>query len=118
MDDCIFCKIAEGKIPCEKIYEDNEFIAFADVNPVAEGHTIVIPKKHFKDIFDLPDELIGKINLVCKKVANLLKEKFNANAVNIINASGKAAQQSVFHIHYHVIPRRENDKLDLWFHSK
>jgi len=118
MTDCIFCKIAKGEIPCEKIWEDKNFIAFLDVNPVAEGHTLIISKKHFENIFELPDELTGKINIVCKKVANLLKEKFNINAVNIVNASGAEAQQSVFHIHYHVIPRREKDNLDLWFHKK
>jgi len=118
MDECIFCKIVNGKLPCNKIYEDENFIAFFDVNPVVEGHTLVISKKHFENIFETSDEISGKINLVCKKVAILLKEKFNVNAVNIINASGRAAQQSVFHLHYHVIPRRENDGLDLWFHKK
>ena len=118
MDECIFCKIVKGEIPCEKIYEDEEFIAFLDVNPVGEGHTLVIPREHFENIFETPDEIAGQINLVCKKVANLLRKKFNVDAVNIIHASGKAAQQSVFHIHYHVVPRRENDGLDLWFHGK
>jgi len=118
MDECIFCKIVKGEIPCEKIWEDENFIVFLDVNPVAEGHTLVISKKHFENIFEASDEIAGKINLVCKKVAILLKEKFDVNAVNIVNASGKAAQQSVFHLHYHVIPRRENDGLDLWFHKK
>jgi diadenosine tetraphosphate (Ap4A) HIT family hydrolase len=117
MSDCVFCKIADGKIPSYKIYEDENFIAFADAHPIVDGHTLVIPKKHYENIFDLSDELAGKINLVCKKVAILLKEKFGVNAVNIVNASGKAAQQSVFHIHYHIVPRKENDKLDLWFHK-
>jgi len=116
--ECIFCKIVKGEIPCEKIWGDENFLAFLDVNPVVEGHTLVIPKKHFENIFETSDEIAGKINLVCKKVAILLKEKFNVNAVNIVNASGKAAQQSVFHLHYHVIPRRESDGLDLWFHKK
>jgi len=118
MEDCIFCKIVKGEIPCEKIWEDKNFLAFADAHPVAEGHTLVIPKEHFENIFELSDELAGKINLVCKKVALLLKDKFNVEAVNILNASGKEAQQSVFHIHYHIIPRRKEDGLDLWFHKK
>ncbi|MGD9276458.1 MAG: HIT domain-containing protein [Candidatus Pacearchaeota archaeon] len=106
MDDCIFCKIAEGEIPCYKIYEDGEFLAFSDAHPAAEGHTLVIPKKHFENIFELPENLVGKINIVSKKVAELLKEKFEINDVNILNASGKAAQQSVFHIHYHVCSKK------------
>ena len=71
-EECIFCKIINGEIPCEKIWEDDNFIAFFDVNPVVEGHTLVIPKKHFENIFETPDEIAGKINLVCKKVAILL----------------------------------------------
>ncbi len=120
MDECIFCKMVRGEIPFGKgkIWEDENFIAFLDVNPITKGHTLVIPKKHFENIFEASDEIAGKINLVCKKVAILLKEKFNVNAVNIVNASGKVAQQSVFHLHYHVIPRRESDGLDLWFHKK
>jgi len=117
-DECIFCKIVNGEIPCEKVWEDKNFIAILDVHPVVEGHTLVIPKEHFKNIFETPDECAGSINLACKKVAILLKEKFGVNAVNILNASGKEAQQSVFYLHYHVVPRRENDGLDLWFHGK
>jgi histidine triad (HIT) family protein len=116
MTECIFCKIVKGEIPCKKIWEDKDFLAFEDVSPVAKGHTLVIPKDHFENIFDLPEDLAGKINIVCKKVALLLKEKFSVDSVNIINASGKSAQQSVFHIHYHIIPRKENDGLDLWFY--
>ena len=118
MSECIFCKIAKGEIPAEKIYEDEEFIAFSDVNPIVEGHTLVIPKKHFENIFDLPEELAGKLNIACQKVANLLKNKYPIKDVNILNASGKFAQQSVFHIHYHVVPRKEGDGLNLWFHKK
>ena len=72
MDDCIFCKIAKGEIPTQKVYEDKLFIAFADTNPVVEGHTLVIPKKHFDNIFDVDNEIAGKMNIVCKKIANIL----------------------------------------------
>ncbi len=118
MADCIFCKIVEGKIPSKKVFEDEMCLALLDVNPIVEGHTLVIPKKHFKDIFEIDEKTIGHMNEICKKVANLLKERLDVRAVNILNASGKEAQQSVFHIHYHVVPRRENDGLDLWFHGK
>ncbi len=115
--DCIFCKIVNGEISCYKVWEDEDFLAFLDISSVAEGHTVIIPKKHFKSIFETPGDLTGKINIVCKKVALLLKEKLGVNGVNILNASGKVAQQSVFHLHYHVVPRKEEDGLDLWFHG-
>ena len=115
---CVFCDIVNGEIPSVKIWEDEGHIAILDANPVTEGHTLLIPKEHYENIFELPDELAAQMNIACKKVAILLREKFNVNAVNILNASGKAAQQSVFHIHYHIVPRRESDGLDLWFHGK
>ena len=118
MNDCVFCKIANGEISSEKIYENDNFFSILDANPVVEGHSLVISKKHFENIFEISDELLGEMNIVCKKIANLLKKKFGINSVNLLNASGKAAQQSVFHIHYHVVPRKEGDGLDLWFHGK
>lgn len=115
--DCIFCKIVKGEVPCHKIWEDENFLAFLDIKPVGEGHTVIIPKKHYENIFETPEDLIGKINVVCKKMALLLKERMGINNINILNASGKAAQQSVFHLHYHVVPRKEEDGLNLWFHG-
>ncbi len=114
--DCIFCKIVKGEMPCHKVWEDEDFLAFLDVNPVVEGHVLVIPKKHYKDIFETPLDIVRKINVVCKNIALILKEKLGINDVNILNASGKNAQQSVFHLHYHVVPRKRKDGLDLWFH--
>ena len=118
MDECIFCKIANNEIPCLQIFEDDLVKAFLDVNPISNGHLLVIPKEHFENIFVTPDEVLAHINQVCKKMALLCKEKLNATGVNIVNASGKDAQQSVFHLHFHVVPRYENDGLDLWFHGR
>ena len=117
MDECIFCKIAKGEIPCYKVYEDNEFLVFLDVNPIVEGHSLIISKEHFENIFKIPEDVLGRMNILSKKIADMLKEKLGINAVNILNASGKEAQQSVFHIHYHIIPRKKEDGLDLWFHG-
>lgn len=117
MNDCIFCKIVNNEIPSSVIYEDDYVKSFLDVNPVSKGHILVIPKTHYKDIFETPDEILERINTVCKKMAILCKEKLNATGVNIVNASGKDAQQSVFHLHYHVVPRYKDDGLNLWFHG-
>lgn len=89
-----------------------------DVNPVTSGHILVIPKEHYENIFTTPDNILEEINTTCKKMGLLIKEKLNATGVNIMNASGKDAEQSVFHLHYHVVPRRPNDKLNLWFQQE
>ena len=118
MENCIFCKIAKKEIPCKKIFENKKIIAFMDVNPVTSGHILVIPKEHYENIFTTPDNILEEINTTCKKMGLLIKEKLNATGVNIMNASGKDAEQSVFHLHYHVVPRRPNDKLNLWFQQE
>ncbi len=118
MENCIFCKMVSGEISCFELYNDNVVKAFLDINPVSDGHLLVVPKKHYENIFVIPNEILAKINQVCKKMALLCKEKLEATGVNILNASGKSAQQSVFHLHFHVVPRYDNDGLDLWFHGK
>ncbi|MFW6025253.1 MAG: HIT family protein [Candidatus Woesearchaeota archaeon] len=117
MKDCIFCKILNEEIDSLDLYEDDLVKAFLDVNPKSNGHLLVVPKKHYENIFKTPDKVLKRINVVCKKMALLCKEKLNCKGVNIINASGKEAQQSVFHIHYHVLPRYKNDGIDLSFHG-
>lgn len=117
-NNCIFCKINKNEINSYTLYEDNLIKAFLDVNPVSKGHIVVIPKKHYENIYETPDEVIGKINIVCKKLAILCKKKLNAYGVNILNASVKDAQQSVFHLHYHIVPRFKDDGLNLWFHQE
>ena len=112
MDDCIFCKIISGDVPCYKIYEDECVLAFLDVNPVVNGHTLVIPKKHFVNIFDVDDFYLEKVTLAIKKIAKHYNKIFDG--VNILNANDKSAQQSVFHLHFHIIPRTINDGKDFW----
>ncbi len=118
MSDCIFCKINKGEIPSYTIYEDDTVRAFLDVFPMGKGHVLVVPKEHYENIFETPDEVLAHINVVCKKVALRLKEKFGADGVNIMNSSGKAAQQTVFHLHYHVLARYENDNNNFSFANK
>lgn len=110
MEDCIFCKIIRGEIPSYKIYEDDFVFAFLDVNPLAKGHTLIIPKEHKKDIFEIED--LDKIVSVAKIIANKMKESLNCEGVNIYHASGEAAGQTVFHFHMHLIPRRKGDNVD------
>lgn len=112
--DCIFCKIAKGEVPSRKIYENKKVIAFLDVNPISKGHTLVIPKKHFENIFEINESDLKEIISASKRISLLLKDKLNAKGINILHASGKEAQQSVFHFHIHIIPRYQNDKLDTW----
>lgn len=106
---CVFCKIVDGSIPSYKIYEDNDVLAFLDISQVTRGHTLVIPKKHFENIFELDPEiakiLFEKVILISK----ILKESLNINDLNLLNNNGKLAYQSVNHYHIHLLPRYEND---------
>ena len=114
MIDCIFCKIINGEMPCYKIYEDERVLAFLDISNDANGHTLVIPKKHFENVFDCDEKELAYLIKIVQKIARHYKEKCGASGVNIINASGKVAEQSVFHLHFHILPRFENDGLKVF----
>ena len=114
MNDCIFCQIIEGKIPCKKIYEDDDVLAFLDIASDSYGHTLVIPKTHCVNILDADLAVLSKVMAAVQKIARHYTEHCGFSGVNILNASGKDAQQSVFHLHFHVIPRAPKDGLDLW----
>lgn len=114
MSDCIFCKIASGEIQGLRVYEDAETLAFMDVAKDVDGHVLVIPKKHCKNILDCdPDTLSAVMNTV-KKVSLHLTEKCGYDGVNLLNASDESAGQSVPHFHIHIIPRRKGDGIDAW----
>jgi histidine triad (HIT) family protein len=116
MDECSFCKIIEGKLPPHKVYENEKVLTFAPLKDtiISKGHMIIMPKKHYSNIYDIPkDELYHIIDTV-KIISQKLKEKYNADGINILHASGKVAQQSCFHFHIHLIPRYEDDGLDTW----
>jgi len=111
MVDCVFCKIATGKIKVEKIYENENFFSIPDANPVADGHSLVISKKHFENLLGFPCSLGGELLDCIKKTSEkLLKEK-NCEGFNIVNNNFEAAGQIVKHIHFHIIPRKEGDNL-------
>ena len=116
MVNCIFCRIIKEKTSFI-IYGDKKVVCLLDFNPISMGHCMIIPKKHFKDIFDIDDEHLKNVITAAKKISKLLKEKLYADGINILHASGKEAQQSVFHFHLHLVPRYKNDGLDTWLKS-
>lgn len=118
MNDCVFCKIIKGEIPSTGIYEDEVVKVFLNINPASRGHLLVIPKEHFENVLDCPDEILSHIIKVSKKIAKLAKEKLGADAINIANNSGKEAGQEVFHLHFHVVPRYKDDGMKLDFINK
>jgi len=105
----IFEKIISGEIPCTKIYEDSDIFAFLDINPANYGHTLVIPKKPYKNIYELPDEIIEQLFKVVRKIAISIKKSIGAEGINIVMNNESPAGQIVFHAHVHVIPRYQND---------
>ena len=113
MNDCIFCKIIDGTIPSVKVYEDEHVYAFMDITPLAKGHTLLIPKQHVKDLFEMPSEVAGHLYSVAPKIANAIKTAFDPAGLNTLNNNGAAAYQTVFHYHLHFIPRYEQDGLKL-----
>jgi len=120
MEDCIFCKIVKGEIPCHKIYEDNNVFVFLDANPLVSGHCLAIPRKHFENIFDIDKNVMAEIVETTRKLAKKMKNNLGVTGVDLVSASGRDADQSVFHFHLHIIPRRENDGLTMndWWRSK
>lgn len=108
-ENCIFCKILDGKIPSTTVYEDDSFKAILDAGPAARGHVIILPKNHAANLFELSDEDASKIMVVAKKIAIAIKETYHCDGVNVLQNNGEAAGQSVFHLHVHVIPRFEGD---------
>jgi len=111
MDKCIFCKIVEGGIPPGKgkVWEDRDFISFLDLNPVEEGHALVIPKKHVDSLVDLDEETSERYIGAIQKVGKILMKRYNADGFNLVLNNGKAAGQVVKHIHFHLLPRKEGD---------
>ena len=111
-NDCVFCAIAAGEIPCFKIYEDGKTLAYLDINPFSEGHALVIPKLHSADISEIGEAELADLVLRVKKVATHLKNALPCDGFNILQNNGAAAGQTVRHIHFHIVPRRNGDALE------
>lgn len=114
MEDCVFCKILAGKIPSEKVYENDKVYAFLDIVPVNPGHTLVIPKEHYDNIEDLPEDILCEMSKVVKRVGQAIKKGLGSRGYNIALNNGIVAGQVVPHVHFHVIPRKTSDGLKLW----
>lgn len=115
MEDCIFCKIAAGEIPSATLYEDEGFRVILDLGPASYGHALIIPKEHYRDLFEIPEERAAEAFKLAKKVTAVMKDVLNCDGYNIVQNNGEAAGQTVPHFHIHLIPRYENDGVHiLW----
>ncbi|MDO8559529.1 MAG: HIT family protein [bacterium] len=116
--DCIFCKIIAGKIPCDKVYENDEVIAFLDIAPISRGHALVAPKRHFQDLAVTPAETVSAMMRVLQLIAPAVLRVTHAPAFNVGINNGAAAGQVVPHTHFHLIPRTDGDGLKSWPHQR
>ena len=113
MEDCIFCQVASGNEKSWKVYETDHAYAFLDIHPVNEYHTLVIPKRHYVNIFDIPTEELLHVISALKHVVDLYQERLGLANAQIVNSSGTEAQQDVFHLHFHIVPRQKGDGQDV-----
>ena len=109
MKECIFCKIAKGEIPSATLYEDEEFRVILDLGPANKGHALILPKAHYENLYDLPDEMAAHAMILAKKIATKMKGILNCDGYNLVQNNGEAAGQPVFHFHMHLIPRYTDD---------
>ena len=112
-ENCIFCKILKGDIPSFCVFEDESFKVILDRFPASRGHVLILPKEHYQDLFELPDEIGSKLYPLAKKLAVAIKKAVGAEGINIIQNNGESAGQSVFHFHMHLIPRFKEDHIIL-----
>ena len=109
MSECIFCMIANGTIPSNTIYEDDDFRVILDNGPATKGHALVLPKGHYADLYEIPEDVLAGAAKVAKKVAATMKEKLSCDGLNLVQNNGEAAGQTVMHFHLHIIPRYKDD---------
>lgn len=115
MENCIFCRIASGEIPSQTVYEDDYFRAILDLSPASKGHTLILPKKHFKDVTELDETYAAKILPLAAKIGQAMKTKLGCAGFNIVQNNGEAAGQTVMHYHMHIIPRyADGPQMVIW----
>jgi histidine triad (HIT) family protein len=112
-EDCIFCKVLAGEIPSERVYEDDHTIAVMDINPWTRGHAVVIPRKHAENLFEIEDSELEHVAVAAKRLATKMRDTLGCDGVNLLQSNGRAAWQTIFHLHVHVIPRYDGDPLEL-----
>ncbi|MBE5970532.1 MAG: HIT family protein [Lachnospiraceae bacterium] len=114
-DNCIFCKIANGEIPSNTLFEDDDFRVIFDLSPATKGHALILPKNHFRNLYDIEEETAGKVFKLAHKMSVKMKDYFKCDGFNIIQNNEECAGQTVFHFHMHLIPRYKGDNaLKLW----
>ncbi len=111
--DCIFCKIVAGDIPCFKLYEDEATLAFMDINPVHPGHALAIAKGHYPDLFEIPEAAVAATVVTAQKIARAVRATLAPAGMNLLQCNGRAAAQSVPHFHVHILPRHDDDGVPL-----
>lgn len=111
--DCIFCKIIAGELPSQMVHEDEQTVAFMDISPATRGHTLVVPRRHARDLLEIEEADLCAVATVGRRLARRMHERLGAAGVNLLNSQGAAAWQTVFHFHLHVIPRYQDDPLRL-----
>lgn len=116
--DCIFCKIANGEIPSNTVYENSDFKVILDVAPAAKGHCLILPKEHFKNIFEIDADTAARLFSLATEVARALRQELHCDGLNILQNNGAAAGQTVDHVHLHLIPRFEDDDISIGLNPK
>ncbi|GAC1318534.1 MAG: HIT family protein [Thermoleophilaceae bacterium] len=111
--DCLFCKIVTGEVPAQIVDRDEHTIAFMDINPWTRGHTLVIPRRHSRNLYEVPEEDLAQVAAGARRLALRMRDRLGCDGVNLLNACEAPAWQTVFHLHFHVIPRYEGDPLEL-----
>lgn len=112
-ENCIFCKLANGEIPTATLYEDDDFRVILDASPASKGHALILPKEHFRNLYELDDETASKVLVLAKKMITELTEVLGCDGYNIVQNNGETAGQTVFHFHMHLIPRYKDDQVGL-----
>jgi histidine triad (HIT) family protein len=112
-EDCVFCGIVAGEVPAEKVDEDEHTVAFMDLNPWTRGHALVVPRRHTRNLYEIDDDDLRHTTVAARRLARRMRERLGCDGVNVLNAAEPAAWQTVFHFHLHVIPRYEDDSLEL-----
>jgi len=114
MEDCIFCQIVDAKAPAKVVFENENVICFMPMDVEVYGHTLVVPKRHYEDLYDVPADMLSELIKVSQKLTLEYRSLIGATGMNIMHASGKDGQQSVFHFHFHLLPRFKNDGINTW----
>lgn len=108
-DNCIFCKIANGDIPSKTLYEDEKYRVILDLGPATKGHALILPKDHYANLYELPENAAAEVMKLAKKMASLMTDKLGCDGFNLVQNNGEVAGQTVFHFHMHLIPRYQDD---------